>query len=309
MIQPRFLQKGDTIGIVSPSGPIPSDSLDFAIETLHSWDLNVVLGEHVFDSYGVFAGTDADRASDLQSMIDDDSISAILCARGGYGAIRVANLIDYSPLFDKPKWLIGFSDITVFHAKLHALDVASIHGVMAKGFPNVTAESLQSLKNVLFGTIQSTQIPTNSRNKLGSCNGQLVGGNLSMLYSLQGVDFNYDYTDKILFIEDLNEYFYHIDRMMQNLKYSGVLSAISGLVVGTMSGMKNGKDAFKGDIEDIVLDAVGDYDYPVVFDFPSGHEDLNHALIMGGEYELVCNEKSSSLTLKENKLLALNTKH
>ncbi len=303
MIQPNFLQKGDSVGIVSPSGPISSDSIDYAIKTLQSWGLKVVVGEHVFDSYGVFAGTDVDRASDVQAMIDDDSISAIICARGGYGAIRIANLIDYSRLFDNPKWLVGFSDITIFHAKLHALDVASIHGVMAKGFPHVTDESLQSLHDVLFGIVQPTKIQSNSRNRFGTCQGQLVGGNLSMLYSLQAIDFNYDYTDKILFIEDLNEYFYHIDRMMQNLKYSGVLSAISGLIVGTMSGMKNGKDAFKGDIEDIVLDAVSEYDYPVVFDFPSGHEDLNYALIMGGEYKLSCNTKTSRLTLVKKKLL------
>lgn len=303
MIQPKFLQKGDTVGIVSPSGPIPSDSIDYAIKTLQSWGLKVVVGEHVFDSYGVFAGTDIDRASDMQAMIDDDSIDAIVCTRGGYGAIRIVNLIDYSRLYDKPKWLVGFSDITVFHAKLHALDVASIHGVMAKGFSNVTTESLQSLHDALFGTIQPTKIQSNARNRLGSCQGQLVGGNLSMLYSLQAVDFNYDYTDKILFIEDLNEYFYHIDRMMQNLKYSGVLSAISGMVVGTMSGMKNGKDAFKGDIEDIVLDAVSEYDYPVVFDFPSGHEDLNYALIMGEEYKLSCNKKTSRLALQKKNLI------
>lgn len=295
MITPDFLQKRDTVGIVAPSGPIKQDALDFAIKTLHEWGLQVKIGEHVFDKDGVFAGTDEVRASDFQEMIDDDNVKAIICARGGYGAIRIVDLIDFSSLMLHPKWIIGFSDITVLHARLQSLDIQSIHGAMAKGFSSVTDASLQSLHDTLFGSHTTYKIPRNTYNRCGSCSGTLVGGNLSMLYSMRGVDFEYDYNDKILFIEDLNEYYYHIDRMMQNLKHSGILSNIAGLIVGTMSGMKNGLDEFNGSIEDIILNAVGDSDYPVIFDFPAGHEEENQALIIGSTYRLNCTKRSVSL--------------
>ncbi|MCQ2958568.1 MAG: LD-carboxypeptidase [Bacteroidales bacterium] len=301
MIRPDFLQKGDTIAIVCPSGPIKEGSLDFAIETLNSWGLQVKIGKNVFNRYGVFAGTDEERAADFQEAIDDKEVKAILCARGGYGAIRIINRIDFSSLIFNPKWIIGFSDITVFHSRMSSLDIQSIHGVMAKGFGNVTSKSLQSLHDVLFGVIHNIQIATSKFNHLGKCKGQLVGGNLSMLYSMRGVDFEYDYNDKILFIEDLNEYFYHIDRIMQNLKHSGILQNIAGLVVGTMSGMRNGTDEYSGSIEEIILDAVDDCTYPVVFNFPSGHEDLNQTLIIGAEYSLTCSNDIVDFSCMTNK--------
>lgn len=297
MLRPDFLRQGDTVGIVSPSGPIQTDALDFAIKTLNSWGLQVKIGTHAFDRNGVFAGTDENRASDIQAMIDDTSVKAILCARGGYGAIRVAEMIDYAPLLQNPKWMIGFSDITVFHEVLNSLDIMSIHGAMAKTFPNITEDSLQSLHDILFGIAKPIEIPSSSYNKLGTCKGRLVGGNLSMIYSLRGVPFEYNYEDCILFIEDLNEYYYHIDRMMQNLLHSGVLSQISGLIVGTMSGMKNGTDTFAGSTEDIILDATKNYNYPVVFNFPSGHEEFNQAMMFGETYKLSVTKKKSTLKM------------
>lgn len=300
MLKPDFLHKGDLVTIVSPSGPVKEGSLDFAIETLQSWGLKVKVGKHTYDKFGVFAGTDKNRAHDLQKAINDQKTKAILCARGGYGAIRVVDLIDFSSLQSNPKWLIGFSDITVFHEKLHSLGIQSIHGAMAKSFPNVTPESIQSLHNCLFGCADTIQLQPSPRNKQGSCKGELIGGNLSMIYSLRGVPFEYDYSGKILFIEDLNEYYYHIDRMMQNLLHSGILSRISGLIVGTMSGMKHGTDTYEGSVEDIILSVTKDYKIPVIFDFPSGHEDLNHALIFGEKYELKSTKKKVSLKIIDN---------
>ncbi|MCQ2608377.1 MAG: LD-carboxypeptidase [Bacteroidales bacterium] len=300
MLKPDFLHEGDIVTIISPSGPVTKGSLDFAIETLQSWGLQVKLGKHTYDKLGVFAGSDENRASDLQKAIEDKKTKAIICARGGYGAIRIADSIDYSSLQKRPKWFVGFSDITVFHEKLHFLGIQSLHGAMAKSFPNVTPESLQSLHDSLFGTNKAIQIKSTKFNKTGECKGELIGGNLSMIYSLRGVPFEYDYTGKILFIEDLNEYYYHIDRMMQNLLHSGVLSKISGLIVGTMSGMRNGTDTFDGSVEDIVLNVTKDYNIPVVFDFPSGHEDLNQALVFGEKYELKVTKRKVSLKIIDN---------
>lgn len=296
MIRPDFLKEGDCIAIVSPSGPIHDTDLDFAIETLHSWGLHVKIGKHAFDRYGVFAGSDKDRASDVQEALNDKNTKAILCARGGYGAIRIIESLDFNKFLRNPKWFVGFSDITVFHEKIHSLGIQTIHGTMAKGFSSVTSESIRSLKNILFGKKSNKIKQTASQfNREGKCKGELIGGNLSMIYSMRGLPFEYDYNNKILFIEDLNEYLYHIDRMIQNLHHSGILAKLSGLAVGTMSGMKNGVDEYAGTIENIILEAVKDYDYPVMFDVPSGHEKENHAMIFGQEYTLTVKKKGKIL--------------
>lgn len=295
MHRPNFLQKGDTVAIVSPSGPIKENALDFALSTLSLWGLKVIVGKHVYDQWGVFAGSDANRAADFQEMIDNPKVKAIICARGGYGAIRIINTLDFSAFATHPKWVVGFSDITVIHSQLNSLNYQSIHGVMAKGFANVTPESLQSLHDALFGILRPVEFSSECVNRCGTCSGELVGGNLSILYSLRGTPYEYDYSGKILFIEDLNEYLYHIDRMIQNLKHSGILSEISGLIVGTMSNMKNGIDEYKNSVEGIILDGVQEYSYPVAFNFPAGHEALNQAMIFGAGHTLIAEEKSAQL--------------
>lgn len=300
MIRPNFLQKGDTVALVSPSGPIQKDSIDFAVQVLTSWGLHVKIGRHAYERDGVFAGTDECRRTDFQQAINDKKIKAIICTRGGYGAIRIVEGIDYSKLLSNPKWIVGFSDITVFHSKMNSLGVESIHGAMAKSFPNVTEESLQTLHDTLFGKIKPIKSAVSHANRPGKCTGKLVGGNLSMLYSIRGLSFEYDYDGAVLFIEDLNEYLYHIDRMIQNLKHSGILGKLSGLIVGTMSGMKNGVDEYHGSVESIILDAVKEYDYPVAFDFPSGHEEQNHALIFGATYTLSVTKKGGTLKIAKN---------
>ncbi len=295
MHRPNFLQKGDTVAIVSPSGPVKENALEFAFNTLSLWGLKVIVGKHVYDQCGVFAGSDANRTADFQEMIDNPMVKAIICARGGYGAIRIINTLDFSAFNTHPKWIIGFSDITVLHSQLNSLNYQSIHGVMAKGFGNVTPESLQSLHDALFGILPPIEFSSECVNRCGTCSGELVGGNLSILYSLRGTPYEYDYSGKILFIEDLNEYLYHIDRMIQNLKHSDILSKISGLIVGTMSNMKNGIDEYKDSVEGIILDAVQEYSYPVAFNFPAGHETLNQAMIFGAQYNLTVQEKTAQL--------------
>ncbi len=293
MIQnPAFLQKGDCVRIVSPSGPIDKKYIDSAIKTLNFWELEVEVGKNACNKKGVFAGTDSERKADLQDALDAKHVRAIFCARGGFGAIRIAPYLDYSNFISQPKWLIGFSDITVLHSQINKFGISSIHAAMPKNFGLVTKDSLDSLQKMLFGEKESVIIPSSKYNKSGSVTASLVGGNLSILYSIRGVSLEYDYTNKILFIEDLNEYVYHIDRMLQNFKHSGIFSKISGLIVGTMSGMKQGADNYDATtIEEVILDAVKEYDFPVCFDFPSGHEEFNQALLFGSEYSLNVNQK------------------
>lgn len=299
MHRPNFLQKGDTVAIVSPSGPIKDNSLDFALETLSQWGLKVIIGKHVYEHWNVFAGSDASRAADFQEMVNNPNVKAIICSRGGYGAMRIINTIDFSAFATHPKWIVGFSDITIFHSQLNRLNYQSIHGVMAKGFANVTPDSLQSLHDALFGILHPINFSSECINRCGTCSGQLVGGNLSILYSLRGTPYEYDYTGKILFIEDLNEYLYHIDRMIQNLKHSDILRNVAGIIVGTMSNMKNGIDEYENSVEGIILEAVREYSYPVAFNFPSGHETLNQTILMGAQNTLSVEEKSAQLVQTE----------
>ncbi|HON53123.1 MAG TPA: LD-carboxypeptidase [Bacteroidales bacterium] len=283
---PDFLQQGDRVAIVSPSGPIDIEYIHKAVSVLESWGLQVCLGKHVCHKYGVFAGTDAQRLADFQEVIDNDSIKAVFCSRGGYGAIRIVQNLDFTKYVQKPKWIIGFSDITVFHAKISSLHIASMHAAMPKNFSTVTPQSLESLQQALFGNVQPIRWQSSSFNTLGTARGRLTGGNLSMLYSLRGLSFEYDYSGTLLFIEDLNEYLYHIDRMMQNLKLSGILSRIAGLIVGGMSGMKQGVDVYNASVEAIISEVLVPYNIPVCFNAPTGHESDNMALIPGIEYQL-----------------------
>ncbi len=286
LILPQFLQTGDLVAIVSPSGPIDVSYIERGVAILESWGLQVWTASHVCACSEVFAGTDEERTADMQVALDNPKVRAIFCSRGGYGAIRIVEQLDYTAFLKNPKWIIGFSDITVFHSKINTLGVATIHGAMLKNFESVTAESLQSLRNLLFGEQQTTVWQVNVCNKQGKAHGTLVGGNLSVLYSIRGLPLEYDYRGAILFIEDLNEYVYHIDRMMQNLKLSGILSQLSGLIVGGMTDMKQGVDEYNVSIEELILNVCKDYNFPVAFNFPSGHGAENEAFVMGETYVL-----------------------
>lgn len=301
MIFPTYIKKGDRIRIVSPAGKVLKDKTMPGIEILKNEGFEVIIGEHVFAEYFQFAGTDEQRTNDLQEAIDDPETKAIICARGGYGTIRLLESIDFSSLKENPKWLVGFSDITVLHSVLNKMEIASIHGAMPAFYEKdgKPTQSFQQLIKCLKGEQASVEFNTDVLNRKGNCVGELVGGNLSLLYSLNATPFNLDTDGKILFVEDLSEYLYHLDRMMMNLKLSGRLSNLAGLQVGGFTEMKDNGSPFGKSAKEIIWDAVKDYGYPVAFNFPAGHIDENMPLIFGAAYQLDV-DSVSTLSIAEN---------
>jgi muramoyltetrapeptide carboxypeptidase len=285
MITPPYLKKGDKIGIAASARKVSINELEPAISAFKSWGLEVVLGKNVFQSQDQFAGTDRERAEDLQTLLDDPSIKAIIGARGGYGTLRIIDQLRFDELKKHPKWVVGFSDITVLHAHIHNMGIETLHAKMLINFTKDEASS-ETLKRALFGELRQHETPPHALNRKGIGEGELVGGNLSLLYALAGSISDLNTRGKILFIEDLDEYLYHIDRMMMNLKRSGKLDALAGLVVGGMSDMKDNKIPFGRNPEEIILDAVKEFDYPVCFQFPAGHVDTNLALYLGRKVRL-----------------------
>ena len=289
---PTYLKEGNKIGLISTARKISKNELQGAIESIKSWGLEVVLGQNLFNNYHQFSGRDDERAKDLQAMLDNPEVKAILVVRGGYGTVRIIDHIDFSKFQKNPKWLAGYSDITVLHSQIHKLKVASLHSTMPINFSTNTSESIKSLKDALFGKKLSIDINYNSLNRFGEVKGQIVGGNLSILYSLIGSSSDLNTDGKILFIEDLDEYLYHIDRMMMNLKRSGKLSNLKGLIVGGMTKMNDNTIPFGKDAESIIKDAVSEYSYPVCFGFPAGHIKDNRALKLGVIAELKVDKQS-----------------
>jgi len=290
MIFPEKLKIGDKIGIISPARKITLNELDPAIKTIESWELKVELGSNLFEVDNQFSGTIEQRSTDLQTMIDDDSIKAILCARGGYGTVQIIDNIDFSKLKNNPKWIVGYSDVTVLHSHLNKLGIASLHATMPINFKTNAKESLASLKNGLFGNENNILCGPHPFNKFGKVEAEVVGGNLSILYSLLGSNSDVDTDGKILFIEDLDEYLYHIDRMMMNLKRNGKFTKLKGLVVGGMSDMNDNTIPFGKTAEEIILEYIKEFDFPVCFNFPAGHLDDNRTLVFGKECILEINE-------------------
>jgi len=290
MIFPEKLKIGDKIGIISPARKITLNELDPAIKTIESWKLKVELGSNLFEVDNQFSGTIEQRSTDLQTMIDDDSIKAILCARGGYGTVQIIDNIDFSKLKNNPKWIVGYSDVTVLHSHLNKLGIASLHATMPINFKTNAKESLASLKNGLFGNENNILCGPHPFNKFGKVEAEVVGGNLSILYSLLGSNSDVDTDGKILFIEDLDEYLYHIDRMMMNLKRNGKLKNLKALIIGGMSDMNDNTIPFGKTAEEIILEYIKEFDFPVCFNFPAGHLDDNRTLVFGKECTLEINE-------------------
>ena len=291
MIYPSFLKANDKVVILSPSGKIETQWVEGLKAMLESYGLVVSVAEHAFCAKGRFAGTDDDRVQDLQKAINDAQVKAIFCSRGGYGLARIIDKIDFSALKSAAKWIVGFSDVTALHNALSRVGVASIHGIMAKHI-TLKAEGLDNLMTMLFGGEVAYETPAHEFNKVGEAEGELIGGNLSVLYGLRGTPFDLDYKGKILFIEDLGERLYHIDRMMQNLRLGGVFEQISGLVVGQFTDIDE-DDSFSGGVYGVIRDAVKDYNIPVCFNFPAGHVDNNQPLKMSANYKLeVLKDKS-----------------
>jgi muramoyltetrapeptide carboxypeptidase len=284
-LKPPNLKIGDKVALTCPAKKLDKP-MDEAVELLISWGLEVVIGETAKSAFHQFAGTDDFRAKELQSFIDDDSIKAIFAARGGYGCIRIIDKINFNSLLQNPKWLVGFSDITVLHSSLQTNSIQSIHGQMPATIPDSSSAGLVSLKKALFGQDLTYNIDSNPRNIEGVAKGILIGGNLSILISLLGSENDLDFTDKILFIEDVGEYLYAIDRMLYTLLRAGKLAKLKGLILGGFTNLKDNPIPFSFNVEDMVLDIIKIYDYPVVFDFPAGHLEDNRALILGGECEM-----------------------
>jgi muramoyltetrapeptide carboxypeptidase len=295
MIFPQLLQKGDRIRIVAPAGKVSKEKVLPGIELLQDVGYEVIIGKHVFDRSFQYAGTDQQRTSDFQEAINDTQTKAIVCARGGYGSVRIIEKLDFSPLLKNPKWLVGFSDITVFHSVLNKLDLASIHGAMPAFFleNKKPTKSFHSLMEVLTSGNSEVKFESHSLNCKGNCSGELVGGNLSLLYSLQGTPWQLVTKGKILLIEDLSEYLYHLDRMMQNFKLSGQLNDLAGLVVGSFTEMQDNENPFGKSAYEIIREAVDGCHFPVCFDFPSGHISKNLSLVLGANYRLEVGETCS----------------
>jgi muramoyltetrapeptide carboxypeptidase len=298
MITPPNLQKGDTIAIVATARKNIDDNLKPAIALAKSWGLEVVIGQTIGLDDNQLAGTDEQRAADFQNMIDNPKIKAVWCVRGGYGTARMLDLIDFSKFKENPKWIIGFSDVTVLHSHLNTLGIASIHGIMPVNVEKASPEVKETLRKSLFGeTLQYTVLCENE-NKLGVAEGELVGGNLSILYSLMGSESQVNCKGKILFLEDLDEYLYHVDRMMLSLKRCGCFEGLSGLVVGSFIKMHDNEISWGKTARQIILDITQKYNFPVVFNFPAGHIHDNNTLIFGNQVTLDVNDKETKLTFE-----------
>lgn len=288
-LQPPYLKRGDKVAITCPAKKLPGPMTD-AVALLESWGLQVVLGDTLTASYHQFAGDDAFRAADMQQFINDDGIKAIFAARGGYGTIRMIDLVNFSQLQIDPKWLVGFSDITLLHSHLlNNYGLQTIHGQMPVNIPDASTRSLETLRKALFGEELIYEFPSSILNRPGTASGVLTGGNLSLLIAALGSSSNVNYNGKILFIEDVGEYLYSIDRMMHTLKRAGKLKNLAGLIVGGFTGIKDNDIPFEQTVPEIVKNVVKDYDYPVCFDFPAGHLADNCSLVLGRQIQMSVN--------------------
>jgi len=300
IIIPPYLKRGDTVGILCPAGYMPLEKAITAVETLTEWGFHVIRGKTLGHQFHYFSGTDEERLHDLQHMMDDKSIKAIFCARGGYGMGRIIEKLHFKKFKKNPKWIIGFSDITVLHSHLFSkYKIASLHAPMAAAFNDgeFNNKYIQSLKDALEGKKANYINDGHSFNKKGKASGILIGGNLSLLAHLIGTSSEINTKNKILFIEDVGEYIYNVDRMMYQLKRSSKLDELAGLIIGKFTEMKDTTIPFGQTTEEVIRDIVKEYDYPVCFSFPVSHDRENYALKVGGEYKL--SVSSSKSILKE----------
>jgi muramoyltetrapeptide carboxypeptidase len=298
MTIPDLLKSGDKVGIVATARKISATDVEFAVRVLSSWGLKVITGRNISSSsHSYLSGSDEERRADLQGMIDDPDIRAIICARGGYGSTRILDSIDFSGFDKYPKWLVGFSDITALHLRLFGHNIASIHGIMPVLFSKPdSAASVESLRSLLLkGECKIAASPAQF-NKPGTASGVVLGGNLSLIVDSLGTSSEPDIQSNILILEEVDEYLYKIDRMMTQLRRAGKLQKLNGLVVGHMTGIKDTELSFGERVEEIILNAVKDYSYPVAFGFPSGHENPNYAWVHGGKAHLQVNKEGALLS-------------
>jgi muramoyltetrapeptide carboxypeptidase len=297
MIIPPYLKKGDTVAIVATARKNIEDNLQPAISWLKNWGLEVVIGKTIGLDKNQLAGTDEERAADFQTQLDNPNIKAIWCVRGGYGTVRMIDLLDFTKFKQNPKWIVGFSDVTVLHSHLNNLGFASIHGIMPVS-SKATEEAKESLRKALFGEPLAYTVPCDTMNRYGKAKGELVGGNLSILFSLLGSPSAVNCDDKILFIEDLDEYLYHIDRMMMNLKRNGCLESLKGIIVGGMTKMHDNEIPWGMNALEIIDDVTKKYNIPIIYNFPAGHMADNHALIFGKQVSMEVNDLESKVVFE-----------
>ena len=303
LIQPPYLKAGDTVAIVAPSGILKEKEgeVQKAIELLKSWDLVAVVGDHVFNQANHFAGTDNERCEDFQKAMDDPKISAIWCARGGYGAVRILDKLNFTKFKQHPKWLIGYSDITALHNQFHNEGFETIHAMMCTSLSDELPEieeTIETFKKAIFGNQLTYTLEGTDYNRVGQVTAPLVGGNLTMLHTMLGSKTSIDTSGTILFIEEIGEYKYHIDRMLQSLKRAGYFDNCKGVIVGDMTKLRVNTTLWGTSIEQLVLDALSDYDFPIAFNMHAGHEKDNRAMILGRTVELNVGKDQSNLVFK-----------
>lgn len=279
MITPPYLKPGDKVGIVSTAKRTEPYEIEQGLTILKSWGLKPVTGPNAFNEYGFLAGTDAERLADLQQMLDDENIKAVFFTKGGYGTLRIIDAIDWTKFRQNPKWLVGYSDITLLHSHIHNFGIGSLHAVMLQGYAKSTIPSYDTIRNALFGEGLAYEIPAHPQNRFSDAiQGTLVGGNLSMLYAITGSESDINTEGKILFIEDIDEYLYHYDRMLISLKRAGKLRNLKGVLIGAMVDIKESTIPWGKDDKEITLEH---FDCPVIFDFPAGHVIDNRPLLLG----------------------------
>ncbi|PCH74815.1 MAG: LD-carboxypeptidase [Flavobacteriaceae bacterium] len=304
LVRPPYLKKGDTIALLSPAGILRSkkDVITKAIKVMESWGLHVVIGENMYNQNHHFAGTDAQRTQDFQEALDNPSIKAIWTARGGYGTVRILDGLDYTKFIKKPKWIIGYSDITALHNQIHNLGFETIHGMMAVNFgtkPALISETIATFKKAVFGEDLKYTLPASTYNREGKAQGQLVGGNLTLLHCMLGSKTSLDTTDKILFIEEVGEYVYHVDRMLQSLKRAGYFKHVKGVIMGDISRIRKNPTPFGKTVEEVVLDNLKGLNIPVAFGMPAGHKDKNVALILGRKVTMTVSKQGSKVVFED----------
>jgi muramoyltetrapeptide carboxypeptidase len=298
MIIPPFLKAGDTVALVCTARKFFPEDAKPAIDLLESWGLNVKLGTTIGLDNFQLGGTDSERAADFQAQLDDENVKAIWCARGGYGTVRIIDSLDFTNFKQHPKWIMGFSDVTVLHSQLNVERVATLHSIMPFTVPTAPDEVKETLRKVLFGESISYSIPSKNYDVKGTASGELVGGNISILYSLLGSKSAIDTKDKILFIEDLDEYLYHIDRMMYNLKRNGYFENVKGIIVGSMTDMHDNEIPFGQNEVQIITEIAKENRIPIAFQFPAGHQSDNRTLILGKQVDFEVNESEVVLSFK-----------
>lgn len=300
LIRPPYLKVGDTVAIVAPSGVLRNRTSEItqAKNLLESWGLNTVVGKNVFNQNYHFAGTDEERREDFQNAMDDPKISAIWCARGGYGAIRILDKLNYAQFKKYPKWIIGYSDITALHNQVDIEGFESIHAMMCTSLQDdneTIKETISTFKDAIFGKPLNYTLAGSQNNRTGITSGQLIGGNLTILHTMLGSKTSINTSGKILFIEEIGEYEYHIDRMLQSLKRAGYFDNCKGVIVGDITKVRRNTTAWGVSVEQLIVDALSDYNFPIAFNMPAGHEKDNRAMIFGRTVQLKVDKNQSTI--------------